>query len=139
MVFYTVIAFILSAGSVSAAQSPAQQSSEGGSIGSLLGICLVSMGCLVFILSVVKHLALTNKPKKTFSHPVLLDKLTDAGRVKLQKQITQAGHVTNPVATENEDRKFDHPTITQMEETEQVEELLHVMAGTEEDYSEESF
>jgi hypothetical protein len=133
-VFYAITTlFLLTATSPVAAA--VQQTPESGSIASLLVICLVSMGCIIFILSAMKHLNLTRKPRKSFYHPVLLDKLKDAQRIQLQKQITKAGQM---VSTEDEDRKFEHPTIPQTEETEQVEELLHAMAASRDEFSDES-
>ncbi len=137
-VFYAITTLILLT-VTSPVSAAGQQTSEGGSIASLFGICLVSMGCIIFILSAMKHLNLTRKPGKSFSHPVLLDKLKDAQRIALQKQITQAGQVQNTSSTEDEDRKFDHPTIPQTEESEQVEKLLHAMAASRDDFSDESF
>ena len=137
-VFYATIMLFLLTGT-SSVTAAVQQTSEGGSIASLLGICLVSMGCIIFILSAMKHVNLTRKPNKHVSHPVLLDKLRDAQRIQLQKQITQAGHVKNPISTEEDDRKFDHPTIPQTEETEQVEELLGAMAASKDDSSDDYF
>lgn len=92
----TSLILLLWAESASAAQSSVllnRPENNEGSIVSTVGIAMVSIGCLIFLISIARHVAGSRRSKKTFSIPVLFDKLDSAGIAKLQQQITQVGNI----------------------------------------------
>ena len=138
---------LTNATTVSAARSAAvlaARSTNSSSMTALLGMAMVSIGCIVFLTAMAKHLTKSRRPKKNMAHPVLFDKLDSAAVAKLQHKITQIGHtqetpphICEPDATAPD--IFSEICESTPHETERDEEFVYTTPHTDDDSIQSSY
>jgi hypothetical protein len=107
-------------------------------------MAMVSIGCIVFLTSMAKHLTKSRRPKKNMAHPVLFDKLDSAAVARLQHKITQIGHtqetpphICEPDATAGD--IFSEICESTPHEVDHDEELVHTTSHTDDESSHSSY
>ena len=147
-IYLIAAAFVLTnATTVNAARSAAvlaARSTNSSSITALLGMAMVSIGCIVFLTSMAKHLTKSRRPKKNMAHPVLFDKLDSAAVAKLQHKITQIGHTqeTPPHICEPNTTApdiFSEICESAPHEIEHNEEFVYTTSHTDDDSTQSSY